>query len=185
MSLNHFDTIALATGQRVYAPVSIIDRNELIALQMLGPQESVKANWAALMSNKRSHYYINANGFGIKGKENHLILRKLLPSGWLEMWLIHHQATITHMNPNGRFYLIEHNGRRPNFYLYLNKALAAPLLPSWANHLLNAGTHANLITPLPQSYCKGATATAVNPKAKSWHNLIQHGLRTNAISLTA
>lgn len=183
MTQTSLKTISLASGQPVYAPVAVIDERELIALQLLGPEESVKANWAVLMSNRTSYHVIAGNGFSIKGKQNHVVLRKLLPCGWLEMWLLHKQACFPDMSPAApSCYLLHLAGKMPDFYLTLNKALAVPLLPDWRDFLWRRGQATRLVKTLPRTQCRGASATAVVLNQEKWQKLISHGLTTKQIA---
>jgi hypothetical protein len=102
------------------------------------------------------------------------------------------------MNPEQPFYLLD-DGTQPAlsgptelgkskgpipplFYPMLNKCLALPLLPEWADYLWMNGRDRNLITLLDEGECQGYAAWRVRPALEEWQKLVQFGLQSNHIS---
>ncbi len=205
MSNTHLDNndrtmLRLAKGQAVYAPTIIVhpQKSTLVALQMFGPEMAVKANWAALVNNNRAYHRLLGSTITMNGSKEHITLKKMLPCGWLEMWLIHQQASYQTLTPaDTRIYFLTnaeaaeastavspHTPRpSPHFFLYLNKMLATPLLPTWSDYLWHRGLEHNTIYPIPQPNRNGRfLAYVINTKEQTWQTHIQHGLATRQIS---
>ena len=98
----------------IHNPILAIDTDEqtIIIAQFLGPPQAVKSNWAALMGGGKSHW-INNTTIKLGGSKNHITLKKSLPCGWLEMWLIHHQASIEKMLIDEPFYVLDNETAVP------------------------------------------------------------------------
>ncbi|MCA9995438.1 MAG: hypothetical protein KDE56_06820 [Anaerolineales bacterium] len=206
MSNTHLDNndrtmLRLAKGQAVYAPTIIVhpQKSTLVALQMFGPELAVKANWAALMNNNRAYHRLLGSTITMNGSKEHATLKKMLPCGWLEMWLIHQQASYQTLTPaDTRIYFLEQQAESteastavsspgshaPNhFFLFLNKMLATPLLPSWSHYLWHCGRQNNTIHPISPFDRNGRfLAYVINTKEQTWQTHIQHGLATRQIS---
>jgi hypothetical protein len=114
----------------------------LIYLEMIGAKQSVKANWAALVSGGKVHW-LGRKRIHLDGMKEHVKIQVTLPCGWANHILIHKQASLKEMNPEQPFYLLD-DGTRPAlseskwpipplFYPMLNKCLALPLLPEWGD----------------------------------------------------
>lgn len=181
--------VSLATGLGVYAPALTIDEvnNTLVYLQMVGVKQSVKANWAALAGGGKVHWFGNKR-IQLEGMKRHVKLQATLPCGWVDHILIHKQASLQEMNPERPFYLLDDggygDGRQdvggahipPLFYAMLNKALALPLLPEWAEYLWSNGRARNLITLLDDGEGQGYAAWQVMPAGEAWQEIVQAGL---------
>jgi hypothetical protein len=126
-------TLSLAGGLAVYTPALTIDdeENTLVYLEMVGPKQSVKANWAALVGGGKVHW-IGRQRVQLDGMKQHVRVQASLPCGWTSTALIHKQASLKEMNPEQPFYLLDDGTRPipPLFYAMLNKSLALPLLES-------------------------------------------------------
>lgn len=190
---NNRPMLTIAKGQSVYAPTLITHpiQRTLVALQMLGPEQAVKANWAALMNNNRASYYLHGSYTVVDGSKEHVTLKKMLPCGWLEMWLIHKQASYQTITPAAKTVYFITTSEQPEtavfhtFYLTLNKLLATPILPAWSQYLWYRGLEYSHITPIPPSDCTGPyTAHVINPREPFWQQRIKEGLANGEISLT-
>lgn len=173
-------SLALATGMRVRTPVIVLDDAEetIIALQMLGPEQSVKANWAALMGGGKRHW-INACKVKLSGSKSHITLKQSLQCGWTEMWLIHKQASAVEISPEQPFYVLDDATAVPpqNFFLMLDRALELPLQSAWARDLWLIGRQEKLITPATDSSSTGRGAWTVTPAMEPWSDIISTGLK--------
>jgi len=179
--------LTLAAGLPVYAPVVTIDdeADTLVYLEMVGPKQSVKANWAALAGGGRTHW-LGSRRVELDGMKQHIRVQATLPSGWGNMALIHRQASLKEMNPEQPFYLLDDGGQPipPLFYSMLNRALALPLLESWTDYLWNAGRERKLIHLLDDGRGQGYAAWRVLPAAEEWQQVVGVGLEIEKISLT-
>ncbi|MCA9962701.1 MAG: hypothetical protein KC423_00600 [Anaerolineales bacterium] len=185
--------IRLASGQSVYAPTVITHpaANTLVALQMFGPEQAVKANWAALMNNNRSSHFLLGKYITLEGSKHHITLKKMLPCNWLEMWIIHKQASYQTVTPADKHLYFITPTNQPQtavshtFYLFLNKALATPLLPAWADYLWFRGLEYLHIVPITVASQNDAHAAyLVNTNENTWRIRIREGLARGEISLT-
>jgi hypothetical protein len=183
--------IMLAKDMAVNNPILLLDETEetIILMQMVGPQQAVKANWAALMGGKKKHR-INSVIVKLSGAENHVTLKKTLPCGWLEMWLIHVQASATEMTPGQPFYIIinettEETAVPPTFFFMLNKSLSIPILPEWERYLWLSGRESRLIQPCKARHCHGSIYWLVIPDHDAWSNVITDGLSNGRIQLSS
>jgi hypothetical protein len=178
-------TLSLAQGLSVYAPALTIDDGEdtLVYLEMVGPKQSVKANWAALVGGGKVHW-LGRKRIQLEGMKHHVKLQSALPCGWSNHILIHKQASLKEMNPEQPFYLLD-DGRQaipPLFYPMLNKCLALPLLPEWADYLWRNGCERNLISLLDEGEGQGYAAWRVLPADKEWQGVVQTGLAAKQIA---
>ncbi|MCP5096741.1 MAG: hypothetical protein GY943_14405 [Chloroflexi bacterium] len=128
------DLIQLTAGMPVHAFVITLDEGEetIIALQMLGHEQAIKSNWAAMIGGGKVNW-INSVFIKLQGSKDHITLRKILLCRWLEMWLIHKQASFQQLNPERPFYFLHDATNQPNattFFTLLDRALQTPLLPS-------------------------------------------------------
>jgi len=119
--------LSLASGLAFYTPVLTIDdeENTLVYLEMAGPKQSVKANWAALVGGGKVHW-IDRQRIQMDGMKQHVRVQASLPCGWTSTALIHKQASLKEKNPEQPFYLLD-GGTRPIpqlFYGMLNKSLS-------------------------------------------------------------
>ena len=69
------------------------------------------------------------------------------------------------------------------FVALLNQSLELPILPAWAKWLWQAGMGAELVAPIIHGGCiAGAWRVLSTPEA--WAEVVQRGLREQAISLS-
>ena len=184
-------TISLAQGLSVYAPALAIDDGEdtLAYLEMVGPKQSVKANWAALVGACAGHrggkvHWLGRKRIQLEGMKNHVKLQSALPCGWLDQILIHKQASLKEMNPEQPFYLLNDGWQAipPLFYPMLNKCLALPLLPEWVDYLWTNGRERNLIALLDEGEGQGYAAWRVLASPKEWQDSVERSLRSQTIT---
>ena len=178
-------TLSLASGLAVYTPALVIDNlaDNIVYLEMVGAKQSVKANWAALVGGGKVHW-LGRKRICLDGMKNHIKLQSSLPCGWANHILIHKQASLKQMNPEEPFYLLD-DGRQPVpplFYPMLNKCLALPLLPEWAEYLWANGRELSLITLLDDGEGQGYAAWRVLPAHEMWQSVMQAGLQAEAIA---
>lgn len=179
VSRNARKTLSLAQGLAVYAPALALDDGEdtIVYLEMVGPKQSVKANWAALAGGGKTHW-LGSRRIRLAGMRAHLKLANVLPCGWVNWALIHKQASLKEMNPEEPFYLLDDGRRRlpALFYPMLNKALALPLLPDWSDYLWQSGRQRQLITLLDEGKGQGYAAWRVLPAAGVWEEIVTAGV---------
>ncbi len=168
-------------------PVLITDKsnNTIVALQMMGPSQSVKANWAALMGGGKSHW-LKSVKVTLEGSKSHITIKKALPCGWLEMWLIHKQASITAMSPTEPFYIIDDATAVPpdTFFPMINRSLSTPMLSPWATYLWLSGRQEDLITAEPTINSHGRACWTVYPNPEVWERIVTEGLSNGRITFT-
>ncbi|MEW5985038.1 MAG: hypothetical protein AB1791_00225 [Chloroflexota bacterium] len=177
--------LTLAKGLAVYTPALVIDGvdNTLVYLEMIGPKQSVKANWAALVGGDKSHW-LGRQRVVLDGMKAHLLIQSALPCGWSDAILIHKQASLKEMNPEQPFYLLDDGTQPipPLFYPLLNKSLALPLLACWSEYLWECGRERNLVTLLNQGEGQGYAAWRVAPAPEAWQEVVQEGLQNKLLS---
>jgi hypothetical protein len=178
-------TLSLAKGLAVYTPAVTIDDvyDTLVYLEMIGPKQSVKANWAALVGGGKVHW-IGRKEIRLDGMKEHVKLQATLPCGWSDTILIHKQASLREMNPEQPFYLLDDGTRPipPLFYPMLNKCLALPLLEGWSGYLWENGRERKLIKLLDEGEGQGYTAWRVLPAPKEWQEVVSDGLRLRQLA---
>jgi len=106
-SLDHSHKAQFAQGLPVTLVGFILNSNtgELVYLNMVGPINSVKANWSALMQ-KRTHYYAGIT-FKVATASNHKRFEGTLPSGLHQIILVNHEASPSTLTPlHDKFYLL-------------------------------------------------------------------------------
>jgi hypothetical protein len=155
----------------------------LVYLEMIGPKQSVKANWAALVGGGKVHW-IGRKEIRLDGMKEHVKLQATLPCGWSDTILIHKQASLREMNPEQPFYLLDDGTRPipPLFYPMLNKCLALPLLEGWSGYLWENGRERKLIKLLDEGEGQGYTAWRVLPAPKEWQEVVSDGLRLRQLA---
>jgi hypothetical protein len=177
--------LSLASGLAVYTPALTIDdeENTLVYLEMVGPKQSVKANWAALVGGGKVHW-LGSRRVQLNGMKQHVRVQTSLPCGWANTILIHKQASLKEMNPEQPFYLLDDGTRAipPLFYVMLNKSLALPLLESWVDYLWVTGREQNLVQLLDEGKGQGYVAWRVLAAEEDWERLAQAGLFAAQIS---
>jgi hypothetical protein len=178
-------TLSLAQGLAVYTPAMAIDDvdDTLVYLEMIGPKQSVKANWAALVGGGKVHW-LGRQRIQLDGMKQHVRVQASLPCGWTSTALIHKQASLKEMSPEQPFYLLDDGTQPipPLFYPMLNKALALPLLESWSEYLWENGRERILITLLDDGEGQGYAAWRVLPTPEEWQQLAESGLRNRQIA---
>ena len=181
--------LSLAGGLAVYTPALTIDdeENTLVYLEMVGPKQSVKANWAALVGggggNSRVHW-IGRQRVQLDGMKQHVRVQTSLPCSWTSTALIHKQASLKEMNPEQPFYLLDDGTQPipPLFYAMLNKSLALPLLEDWVGYLWIAGRHERLVQLLDEGQGQGYVAWRVVAAEEEWKELIRAGLASGPLT---
>jgi hypothetical protein len=155
----------------------------LVYLEMIGPKQSVKANWAALVGGGKVHWF-GRQRVQLDGMKEHVLVQATLPCGWADHILIHKQTSLKAMNPEQPFYLLDDGTWPvpPLFYPMLNKALALPLLEAWADCLWLSGRQRNLISLLANGEGQGYAAWRVLPAAAEWQQLVQEAIQVGQIS---
>lgn len=178
-------TVSLARGMRVHAPVIVLDdeAETIIALQIIGPEQSVKANWAALMGGGKTNY-IRRTRIKLTGSKSHVTLKQSLPCGWQELWLIHKQASAAEMTPGEPFYVLDDATAVPpsTFFPMLDRAIQLPLQAAWARDLWLLGRQARLITPATDSDSVGRGAWTVHPALDAWSEILSDGLHNGRLA---
>ena len=185
--------LSLARGFAVYAPAVVIDDldDTLVYLEMVGVKEAVRANWAALVGGGKVHW-LGRKRIRLEGMKHHVKVQTGLPCGWRDQILIHKQAcpeqgrraSLQAMNPEQPFYLLDDGTQPipPLFYPMLNKCLALPLLPEWAEYLWLSGREQKLITLLNDGEGQGYAAWRVLPATDEWQTVIENGLSGRVLS---
>jgi hypothetical protein len=171
----------------VRVPALAVDdkQEEIVYLEMVGPKGAVRANWAALAGKKAN--WVGAQRLYLDGMKNHIRLDGRLPCGWHQLVLIHRQASLQEANPDEPFYLLD-DGRQaipPLFYPLLNRCLALPALPAWADYLWQQGREARLILLLNRGQGQRYAAWRVLPSPDKWPAIVKAGLAGGALSLGA
>jgi hypothetical protein len=176
--------LSLAKGLAVLMPALATDDvgDTLVYLEMVGVKQSVKANWAALVGGGKVHW-LGRKRVSLEGMKEHVKIQSTLPCGWANHILIHKQASLKEMNPEQPFYLLDDGTQPipPLFYPMLNKCLALPLLPDWAEYLWENGRERSLISLLDEGEGQGYAAWRALPAAEEWQKLVQFGLQNKHI----
>lgn len=172
--------IALTQKFAVLCPVLVVDAETLVYLELLGPREAVKANWAALRNAGRRQI-INGHLVQVRKADQLTTLKTPLPCGWDHWCVFHRQVSLQKMSPTEPFYLLgdgQDDGQEnmpEAFYPLLSRALAAPTLPAWADYLWIHGRHAELITAVNQGG-HGIAAWKVDAASPTWGKIISEGI---------
>jgi hypothetical protein len=175
--------LSLASGLPVHTPTVVLDpdHDDIVYLEMVGPKQAVRANWAALVGGRVQ--WIGRQRVELDGMKRHALVQASLPCGWLDAVLIHKQASLQAMQPEEPFYLLDGGDGQipPLFYPMLNKCLAIPLLETWADFLWargrEAGQGARLIELLNDGAGQDYAAWRVLPAPEAWQEIVQNGLR--------
>jgi hypothetical protein len=179
--------LSLADGLPVYTPAVVLDPNndDVVYLEMVGPRQAVRANWAALVGGRVQ--WIGRQRVELDGMKNHRLVQASLPCGWSDYILIHKQASLQAMNPEEPFYLLDDGGQQlPSlFYPMLNRCLAIPLLEVWSAYLWARGREegpgARLVELLNEGAGQGYAAWRVLPAPEAWQQVVQGGLAAGTI----
>lgn len=119
-------------------------------LRMIGPEPTVNAIWARLMSNEaRGKKWGSGVQIPIPGrsypeyvaaqKGTYRTLRSRLSSGLIDLALIHSILTVAEDSPQGFYLLTYEEGVPAAFFARLNHSLALPLKAEWAAWLWQLG----------------------------------------------
>ena len=179
-----------------YSTYYVLDEEDdtIVALQMLGPEQAVKAAWAHLVSNGKQSTMIDKFSVTLEGSKMHVMMKAMLPdSNWLEMWLIHKQAIPNQISPSKTcFYLFQpqtgshtleqlyHQFQAP-FLNLLDRVINTPVLPEWAQYLWQAGDNKGLISP-PLAAERNVFAYRIKIDPDAWQEIITNGLRYGHIT---
>lgn len=165
-------------GLRAYCVGYAVDDSEddhLIYLALVGYRTAVRGVWAALLEHKSIEI---AGQLFRRAEGNYLYRAVQLPESGLEnMVLLHHQASVQHLEPNQSFYLLNDSDEPPHarFFPMLNRAVVAPMLPHWAEWLWREGRKHKLITRLDAT--RGTFAWRVHASDEVWLELIRRGVQ--------
>jgi hypothetical protein len=164
-------------GLRAYCLGYAIDTDSddhAIYLSLVGYRTATRGVWAALLE----HHALEIAGQLFRRAEGAYLHRSVqLPESNLEhMLLLHHQAAVSHLEPNQPFYLLNDSEELPyaRFFAMLNQAVAAPMLPAWAEWLWQEGKAQELIQRLDTA--RGTHAWRVQAEDAEWLTLIQSGV---------
>ena len=175
--------VTFAEGLPVAAPVLLRDEERLIYLELVGPKESVRANWAALRANYKRHYV--GRGWLASSKDDGITtLKQSLPCGWEHWALVHRQCAVKSLQPAEPFYLLDDGTAivPPVFFTMLAHSLAVPLMVTWCDYLWQQGRLRGLISSLREG-SHGMGGWRVEATETAWRELVQRGLREVAIAL--
>lgn len=165
------------TGQRSYCVGSASDYGHVVYLSMVGFKTANKALWAALME-KRNSLQIGRVLFSrLDGPYVHTDVQ--LPDiGMNHMVLVHSQAVVSSIIPDKLFYVLGDDPEHERFYAMLNRAVALPILPEWADYLWDWGWDRKLIRSLTT---QGIDGCAVNVTLDKWEECITEGISKGRI----
>ncbi len=172
------------------------DNHTIVALQILGPEQAVKAAWAHLVTNGKQSAHIDAATVTLDGSKMHVMIKSQLPDcGWLEMWLVHKQAMHEHVSPGNApyFYIFSpdtgdipedtrQSHLRDLFATMLDLVIGVPILPEWSNFLLQEGQGRQLISTWKLTPSRNVDAYRIRIKPDTWQKIISDGLKTNQIT---
>ncbi len=174
--------VALTQKFAVLCPVLVVDDETLIYLELLGPREAVKANWAALR-NGGGRQLLGGQLVQVRKADQLTTLKTPLPCGWDHWCVFHRQVSTQKMTPTEPFYLLSKGEELipPSFYPLLSRALAAPTLPAWTEYLWTHGRQADLITAVTHG-CHGLAAWKIDAADTAWGEIISAGIQRDQIS---
>ncbi|MCB8986723.1 MAG: hypothetical protein H6661_03115 [Ardenticatenaceae bacterium] len=172
------------------------DNQTIVALQILGPEQAVKAAWAKLVTNGKQSAYIDSTPILLDGSKMHITMKAQLPNcGWLEMWLIHKQATHEHVSPGNApyFYVfspdtgdIPEDTRKSHlldsFVTMLDQVIGTPILPNWGTFLLQQGANSRLVSTWKLPRSRNTNAYRIRIVPDKWQQIISSGLKSNQIT---
>ncbi len=165
-------------GLRVYCVGYAIDADaddHVIYLSLVGYRTAVRGVWAALLE----HHALEIAGQLFRRAEGAYLHRAVqLPETNLDhLVLLHHQGALSQLEPNQAFYLLNESDEPPyaRFFAMLNRVVAAPMLPTWAEWLWREGKKKELIAPLEAT--RGTYAWRVQAEDAEWLALVQRGVQ--------
>ena len=132
--------------------VDFIDHADgLWFLRWVGPEPTVNAIWARLSAREyrgqkwKTGVIIPILGrsyperVGLAKQITYRTLRQRLPSGMIDLAMVHPSLTVSEDKPEGFYLLTYESGRPTGFYDRLNACLTIPLKPDWATWLWTKG----------------------------------------------
>ena len=140
------DKVDFALGFPVTARGLCIDSTgQLIYLNVVGSYNAIKANWAALMQEKTHSY--NGVYFRVATARNHDRFQTTLPSGLVQMILLHHDAMPAKIESNSKYaYMIVEGDDTPEHFIdTLDKLIETPVLSKWEHYLWTIGRITGLV----------------------------------------
>lgn len=169
----HIDRLTIAPG-----------RSLLICLGLVGPLPAVRANWAGLIGGAGGNVYLDGGRVVLKGMQDHILLKRTLPIGYVHWVLLHKQAAYAHLQPGQPCYLLDDGGQRvpAGFYAFLDKACPAPFMPAWADYLWDAGRSRELVELVAARRSQGYGAWLLEPNPDAWQTIVADGLRQGDIA---
>ncbi|MGB0385319.1 MAG: hypothetical protein ACPGWR_10895 [Ardenticatenaceae bacterium] len=177
-------TPQFAKGFPIHSPALVRDESTLVYMELLGPRQAVKANWANLRQPKKSRYFYGGR-LEVTKEDKPITLKTTLGCGWDHWCLIHRQASYDKLTPQETFYLIDDNttqsGPPPTFIPFLAKSLGVPILPEWAEYLWIEGRIKALISPLTKN-CYGYGGWKVKTGKEAWNTMVSEGLGEKKIN---
>ena len=132
--------------------VDFIDHTDgLLFLRLVGPEPTINAIWARLSAREyrgqkwKTGVIIPIPGrsyperVGLAKQITYRTLRQRLPSGMIDLAMVHPSLTVSEDKPEGFYLLTYESGRPTGFYDRLNACLTIPLKPDWAAWLWTQG----------------------------------------------
>lgn len=182
-------TMTLSEGFAVYVPHLVLDKDAMtiVAMQMIGPEQAVNANWAAIVNGGavNSIYYTTIK---LSGMKQHFRIKGTLPCGWTENWIVHNQVSIIKMDVGQDFFYVL-NSRDDTketlisrFFVMLDKSLPTPMVPEWRQYLWDKGIDNNLIAEVDPYNCINLGAWKVERNTERWEQLVSTGLSAGDLS---
>ncbi len=169
-------------GLRAYGLGYVVDADTegTIYLSMVGYRTAVRGVWAALMDNRP----IELSNQVLRRAEGAYLSKtvQLPESGLDHMVLLHHQASIPHLEAGQRFYVLNGTDAPPveRFIAMLDRATAVPLLEPWATELWRQGRENKLIEPLADT--RGIEGWRVSADSELWLALIERGMQRGVLN---
>lgn len=134
-------------------------------LRLVGAETTVNAIWARLSAREgRGQKWSSAVSIPLAGRSypdyvaaakgvTYRTLRRQLPSGMVDLAMIHPRLTVAEDTPHGFYLLTYDTGVPDGFFTRLNRSLSIPLQPDWAAWLWELGQQAHsrlTLAPRPE-----------------------------------
>lgn len=175
----------IAKGHGVYAEQFCIENGEVVVLKILGQPNDVRASWAALVSNQ-SFYAGGARIVG-QGRGKYEIARKYLPCGWMQMVIIHKNASFAHKTTDEPRYLLSTTnepGKPPEgFCEMLRLATPIPILKEWEEKLWLEGRTRGAVTAVNEVQNINVLPWKINGTVRVWQPIIEGLFEQGEITL--
>jgi len=161
--------------------------SQLIYLNIVGSYNAVKANWAALMAANRT-YEFEGTYFRVGTAKFHDRDQVTLPSGLVQLSLVHHDAMPGHIEKSTQFaYIITDEDRVPqHFIATLDKLIQTPILSQWEEYLWTLGRVTGLVDYAGNVETHiGCTVwrIAKGQSGNAWAGAIETAIATKEISI--